>query len=85
MNILILGNGYVGSNLEKYLNGRPTRGGKGITDVRVVQQREVDYTKPHILDDLLNDCWVDFVINCSGYTGKPNVDACEFNSNHVGI
>tara|TARA_R100000278_G_scaffold121354_1_gene105080 strand:+ start:753 stop:1640 length:888 start_codon:yes stop_codon:yes gene_type:complete len=79
MNILILGNGYIGSNLKNYLNGRPTRCGKGTTDVRVIRQSEVDYTKPHILDDLLNDCWVDFVINCSGYTGKPNVDACEFN------
>tara|TARA_R100000008_G_scaffold26024_1_gene14121 strand:- start:389 stop:1276 length:888 start_codon:yes stop_codon:yes gene_type:complete len=79
MNVLILGSGYVGTNLDKYLNGKPIRNGRGIINVRVIPQSEVDYTKPRILDDLLSDTCVDFVINCSGYTGKPNVDACEKN------
>lgn len=26
----------------------------------------------------LQDCRATFLINCAGYTGKPNVDACEF-------
>lgn len=37
----------------------------------------VDYSNPAVLTDFLKNCRPDFVINAAGYTGRPNVDACE--------
>jgi len=37
----------------------------------------VDYTDPRILHRYLSQTRPDLVINVAGYTGKPNVDACE--------
>ena len=36
-----------------------------------------DYTRFDVLTDLLRRGRPDFLINAAGYTGKPNVDACE--------
>lgn len=71
--ILILGStGYVGAKYEQYLKGR------GIP-CRAVSRKEVDYTQVGPLTDLLKNSRPGFLINAAGYTGKPNVDACEVN------
>lgn len=38
---------------------------------------EIDYTKFDVLFDFLKRTKPEFLINAAGYTGKPNVDACE--------
>jgi len=71
--ILILGStGYVGAKYEQYLKGR------GIP-CRAVSRKEVDYTRVEPLTELLKSSRPEFLINAAGYTGKPNVDACEIN------
>lgn len=72
--ILLLGKGYIGSNLEIFLKQKNLQ-------VQAYRKSELDYTNPLILQKLLLDHKDHFelIINCSGYTGSPNVDACEIN------
>ncbi|HHY85537.1 MAG TPA: sugar nucleotide-binding protein [Verrucomicrobia bacterium] len=42
-----------------------------------VSRREVDYTRFDVLLQFLRETTPAFLINAAGYTGKPNVDACE--------
>jgi dTDP-4-dehydrorhamnose reductase len=42
-----------------------------------LSRRDVDYTRFEVLLALLRAHKPEFVINAAGYTGKPNVDACE--------
>jgi len=44
---------------------------------RGVSRAEHDYTNLSVLRNLLRETKPQFLINCAGYTGKPNVDACE--------
>jgi dTDP-4-dehydrorhamnose reductase len=69
--ILILGStGYVGQAYAAYFTSRniafagPSR-------------KDLDYTHPEILTRYLRETRPEFVLNVAGYTGKPNVDACE--------
>lgn len=79
--IIVLGNGYVGKKAYKYLF--ETIG--SINDV--VQLCNYKYNDPHSLrETLFKDLFSQFtsvqdkwIVNCVGYTGKPNVDACEVN------
>lgn len=70
-NILVLGKGYIGNYLYKNLN----------VNFNIIQQskKDIDYRNPYILEKYLNDNNFDWIINCSGYTGVPNVDSCEDN------
>lgn len=74
MSTLILGKGFVGSHLESYFKNN----GK---DCIAVSQLDLNYTDPNELSDFLDRDRgvIKTVINCSGYTGVPNVDACEDN------
>ncbi|HKB88880.1 MAG TPA: sugar nucleotide-binding protein [Opitutaceae bacterium] len=67
---LLGGSGYVGQAYQTLLQR------KGLI-FRNVRRSEVDYTRPDILRDLLRREKPEFLINAAGYTGKPNVDACE--------
>lgn len=68
---LILGStGYLGSHFLKHIRNT------GET-VRGLSRSEIDYTNLDELRSLLNDVKPRFLINAAGYTGKPNVDACE--------
>eukprot|EP01035_Chromulina_nebulosa_P058591 gene58591-80233_t len=67
---LLGGSGYVGQAYQALL----TRKGLPFRNLR---RADVDYTNPVILRDALRRDKVTFVINAAGYTGKPNVDACE--------
>ena len=71
MLILLLGStGYVGGAFARHLDqiGVQYAG---------VSRRNVDYTQRDALIKLIRDSEASFLINAAGYTGKPNVDACE--------
>ncbi len=69
--VLILGGtGYVGQAFVREIASRGW-------EARNVRRSEVDYTRLQPLLDLLRSRPWTFVVNCAGYTGKPNVDACE--------
>jgi dTDP-4-dehydrorhamnose reductase len=67
---LLGGSGYVGHAYQALL----TR--KGIP-FRNLRRAEVDYTNVEVLRAALLRDKPEFLINAAGYTGKPNVDACE--------
>lgn len=69
-NILILGKGYIGNYIAKK---------KTNYKITQISKRDVDYSDPNIFVQYLQDNNFDWIINCSGYTGNPNVDACENN------
>ena len=69
--ILLLGaSGYIGEAFAKELQRRKT-------SFMSLSRKETDYTNFEKLLDLLDSYEPEFVINAAGYTGKPNVDACE--------
>lgn len=70
MIILLGATGYVGQAFERELKLR------GAT-FRSVSRSELDYTRFDSLRRLLNETKPTFLVNAAGYTGKPNVDACE--------
>ena len=67
---LLGGSGYVGHAYQALL----TR--KGIP-FRNLRRAELDYTNREVLRGALLRDKPEFLINAAGYTGKPNVDACE--------
>ena len=69
--IWILGaSGYVGSAYQRLLESR------GLS-FRVLPRSALDYYHPATLIAALREAKPAFLVNCAGYTGKPNVDACE--------
>jgi len=70
MILLLGGNGYVGSAIQKNLTGR------GLP-FAVASRASSDYSCLPVLVKLLRELRPEFLINAAGYTGKPNVDACE--------
>lgn len=67
---LLGGSGYVGQAYQDLL----TR--KNIP-FRNLRRADLDYTNVATLRSALEDDRPEFLINAAGYTGKPNVDACE--------
>ena len=72
MNLIWLlgGNGYVGKAYAEFFSSRDI-------DYVNISRSDLDYSNPTMLSDALRTERPSFVINCAGYTGKPNVDACE--------
>jgi dTDP-4-dehydrorhamnose reductase len=69
--ILLLGaSGYIGEAFVAELQRRKT-------EFVPLSRKQVDYTRFDLLLDFLRAKKPSFVINCAGFTGKPNVDACE--------
>src|SRR5258708_30771239 len=69
--ILLLGaTGFIGKAFAVELAKRKT-------DFIPLSRQQVDYTRFDALLDFLKTKEPAFVINAAGYTGKPNVDACE--------
>lgn len=74
MKILILGKGYIGNYLEK-----------GNTNHQIIHisKSDVNYEDPDELIKFIHKeskypkNHFDWIINCSGYTGRPNVEGCE--------
>ena len=73
MNVLILGKGYVGSHLAKYMSS------DGHGHIYFKSKKELGYTDSEILYSYCLENFIDTVVNASGYTGSPNVDGCEDN------
>lgn len=73
MNILILGKGYTGTALYTHLNNNHEHA------VRIHSKSECNYDDVTSFVTMLQGATnkPDLVINASGYTGRPNVDACE--------
>ena len=67
---LIGGSGYVGKAYQKLLKT------KGVP-FKTLARKNLDYTNINTLIQALKKDKPDFLINAAGYTGKPNVDACE--------
>ena len=69
--ILLLGaSGYIGGAFAAELERRRR-------EFLPLARARVDYTRFEILLDFLRAQKPEFVVNCAGFTGKPNVDACE--------
>jgi dTDP-4-dehydrorhamnose reductase len=67
---LLGGSGYVGQAYQTLLNH------KGLP-FKNVSRQTLDYSAPRELAAALRADKASFLINAAGYTGKPNVDACE--------
>ena len=70
MVFLLGGSGYVGTAYRRFFDAR------GIPH-RSVARAELDYARPRVLAAALRDAGASFLVNAAGYTGRPNVDACE--------
>jgi dTDP-4-dehydrorhamnose reductase len=70
MILLLGGTGYVGEAFQRELVARGAA-------FRNVRRSEADYGRLDVLRGILQGTRPEFVVNCAGYTGKPNVDACE--------
>jgi dTDP-4-dehydrorhamnose reductase len=71
--IAIIGNtGYVGKEIYK------TASEKGHQPL-AINRKNCDIYNINELAKMLSFLQAEWVINCAGYTGKPNVDACEYN------
>jgi dTDP-4-dehydrorhamnose reductase len=69
--ILLLGaSGYIGETFAKELQRRKIA-------FTPLSRSQADYTRFDVLLNFLKARKPEFVINAAGYTGKPNVDACE--------
>ncbi len=67
---LLGGSGYVGQAYQALLTSKNI-------PFRNLRRADVDYTNSAILAAALKADKPAFLINAAGYTGKPNVDACE--------
>jgi len=72
---LLGGSGYVGQAYQNLLTQ------KGIA-FKSISRAHLDYSNPSALTAALRADNVTFLINAAGYTGKPNVDACETDKTH---
>lgn len=70
MILLLGGTGYIGQAFASELERRKQ-------PFVALSRRELDYTRFDLLLDFLKTKRPKFVVNAAGYTGKPNVDACE--------
>ncbi len=70
MIVLLGGTGYIG---RQFATALKAQGQPFVAPSRA----EVDYTQFGVLREFLGRTKPEFLINAAGYTGKPNVDACE--------
>ena len=64
------GHGYIGSKIVA------TLGKQGVA-YRILRRRDRDYYQANELAAWLREKDIEFLINAAGFTGQPNVDACE--------
>lgn len=73
MKIALLGaNGFIGKNFVNFLKEKNHQ-------VTALSRKECDFLNEEKLFKILKTINPTYIINCAGYTGKPNVDACESN------
>lgn len=68
MKTLIIGKGFIGNALAEIM-----------PDALHISKYDVYYTDSFALEEFVDEQSITKIINCSGYTGVPNVDACETN------
>ena len=69
--ILLLGStGYIGQAFAQALRERQQ-------PFTALSRNQLDYTRYDLLLQFLREKKPAFLVNAAGYTGKPNVDACE--------
>ena len=74
-NILTIGNGYIGKNLTSFLQ-------KNNLNVDNIFKSKINYFDINLINNYIfaaKQNGLDFIINCAGYTGRPNVEGCESN------
>jgi len=71
MNIAVLGSGFIGKYLNSYLSDNHL--------TYLLNQTDDQYHVSHRLREFIKTHRIDVVVNTCGYTGYPNVDACEDN------
>lgn len=69
-NVLVLGAGYVGTELFDFVN-------KETDNFWLHSRATLDYTNESVLRRFILNNDIDYVVNCSGFTGRPNVDEGE--------
>lgn len=73
MKIILLGSkGFVGANFSKFLQ-------KKNCEVFELNRKDCDFLNKDSFYKILKQIDANYIINCAGYTGKPNVDGCEVN------
>ena len=70
MNVLILGKGFIGQKLHNSLLDKDVASD-------CFSKAKLDYTNHWKLVTYLTQNPTDIIINASGYTGVPNIDAAE--------
>lgn len=70
MIVVLGGSGYVGGAIQSALH----RAG---LEFKVLSRKDLNYSDVDVLTAYLRDTHPEFLINAAGYTGRPNVDACE--------
>ena len=75
MYVVLGASGYIGSKFCNDLHSSRC-------EVVDVSRKEIDYTNGFVLKEFLKSQNTRFLINAAGYTGKPNVDACELAKAH---
>lgn len=71
--IVLLGaNGYIGESFQKLLENKKV-------NFTSVTRKECDLLDKDKLHAIIEELRPSAIINCAGYTGHPNVDACENN------
>lgn len=70
MILLLGGTGYIGSAFARAMEAKQV-------PHRIVSRKQHDYTNRDRLIELIQETKATFLINAAGFTGKPNVDACE--------
>jgi dTDP-4-dehydrorhamnose reductase len=70
MIVLLGASGYIGQAFARALRERQQ-------PFTTLSRKQLDYTRYELLLQFLRDSRPAFLINAAGYTGKPNVDACE--------
>src|SRR5436309_12363460 len=69
--ILLLGaSGFIGQAFARELQRRSAA-------CLPISRKSLDYTRFDVLFDYVRKAKPQFIINAAGYTGRPNVDACE--------
>lgn len=75
-NILIIGSGFIGRSMYEFLKKRYSNDYKN-GNIYILNKHVLDYTNTHQFLNYLSIRNITDVVCCVGYTGKPNVDACE--------
>src|SRR5213594_2701848 len=70
MTVLLGATGYIGQAFARALRERQQ-------PFTALSRKELDYTRYDLLLQFLRETKPGFLISAAGYTGKPNVDACE--------